>query len=206
MTVNSPDLSENYYPPTLYHKTHLFFKPCLCLYLGNFCLWHNWITRSGCERWGLFRAFLSFPTEVPANSLWEVHLSFPDVLGKGFQPEWRTPIFGVFEVPASLFSTEKNCAISLSTNLLDAIERWRIGVQLASAASLCFPQQQISVWSLSVRSLGSGYWLCMWNALVIFLALINAYMKGIGTELAACKLRKMMLSCCSSFRCGKLFS
>lgn len=91
MTVNSPTHSENYYHPTLYHKTHLLFKPCLCLYLGNFCLWHGWITRSGCERWGLFGVL--FATEVPMKSLW-VHLSVLDVLGIGFQPEWRTAIFG----------------------------------------------------------------------------------------------------------------
>lgn len=91
MTVNSLTHSENGYPPTLYHSTHLLFKPCLCLYLGNFCLWHNWITRSGCERWGLFEVL--FASEVPMKSLW-VHLSFLDVLGIGFQPEWRTAIFG----------------------------------------------------------------------------------------------------------------
>lgn len=65
---------------------------------------------------------------------------------------------------------------------------------------------QASAWSLSVRSLGAGCWLCMWNALAILLVLINAFMRRIGTELAVCELRRMMLSCCSSLRCGKLFS
>lgn len=116
---------------------------CICLYLGNFCWWHNCITRSGCEDWELFGAFF-----CP----W----------GVSEQPSVRSPLVlfryvGAFSwgggqlllvVPTSLFVKEL-CQLPLhkpagcywkGKDSVALLLLW-IVMQSASIAPVCFPQQ-----------------------------------------------------------------
>lgn len=153
----------------------MLFKPCLWLHLGYFCLGHSWIPRSRCERWELFVWGFGFfsVTEVPENSEKSTHLSFPEELGSSFQlGGWL--FLNAFELPTSLFFTEKNYVVSVSVNLLDTTKKGRtvshfcslqqpsLGVvaQPTSAASVLFQQQPGNPSSsLVLVSLFSGVWM-----------------------------------------------
>lgn len=183
MAVNCSNTFKNHYLPILYHRTDLKNKQTKTCFLSPAYGFIWAISVWGTAEYPgvdvkdescLFEALFFFQSLRYLRTAGEksTHLSFPEVLGSSFQlGGWL--FLNAFELPTSLFFTEKNYVVSVSVNLLDTTKKGRtvshfcslqqpsLGVvaQPTSAASVLFhssPATQAAAWSLSACSPGSG--------------------------------------------------
>lgn len=184
MAVNCSNSFKNHYLPILYQRTHLKNKQTKTCFLSPAYGFIWAISVWGTAEYPgvdvkdescLFEALVFFQSLRYLRTACEksTHLSFPEELGSSFQlGGWL--FLNAFELPTSLFFTEKNYIVSVSVNLLDTTKKGRtvshfcslqqpsLGVvaQPTSAASVLFQQQPGNPSSsLVLVSLFSGVWM-----------------------------------------------